>query len=128
MSFKIQSRYEPLGRLKSLSRLFHYVLLHKITNEGQRGVLRGSSSDDQASKVLRRLLLKLKRIFCMVFSVKRYVTLGDARHCVFIVVSLKRGSQNPNGHFVFYLEWNLLGINGERSRISRRPMWHLVIC
>ena len=46
MSFKVHSRCEPLGRSKSLFGLFHYVLLHKVTNEGRRGVLRGSSSDD----------------------------------------------------------------------------------
>ena len=79
-------------------------------------------------KVLRRLLLKLKRIFCTGFSVKRYVTLDDAWHRVFIIVGLRRGSQNPNGNFGFYLDRIFLGISGERNRISRKPMWHLVIC
>ena len=42
-------------------------------------------------KVLRRLLLKLKRIFYTSFSVKRYVTLGDAWHHVFIVCICSSG-------------------------------------
>ena len=40
----------------------------------------------------------------MGFSVKRYVPLGEAWHCVFIVAGLRRGSQNPKGRFGFYLE------------------------
>ena len=58
-------------------------------------------------KVFKRKLLNLKRIFCMGFSMKRYVTLGDAWHHVFIVAGIRRGSQNPDSRFGFYLEWNL---------------------
>ena len=79
-------------------------------------------------KILTRLLLKLKRIFCMGFSIKRYVTLGDAWHRVFIITGLRRGSRNSNGRFGFYLNGIFLGISGRKSRISRKSMWHLVIC
>lgn len=45
-SFKVHNGYEPLERSELHSGLFHSENLHKATNEGRRGVLPGSSSDD----------------------------------------------------------------------------------
>lgn len=46
MPFRVHNVYAILGRFEFLFRLFHYVFLHKVANEGPRGVLWGSSSDD----------------------------------------------------------------------------------
>ena len=70
MSFKVHSRYEPLGRFKLLSGLFHYVFLHKVANEGQRGVLRGSS-DDKVSKGLKKIAVKAQENILYGFLCKK---------------------------------------------------------
>lgn len=75
-----------------------------------------------AVKACKELELFCMREYCLGFSVKRYITLGDAWHHIFIVVGLRRSSQNPNGSLRITIDGIFLGIIGERKRIPHKPI------
>ena len=56
--FRVYSVYELLRRYELLFRPFHCVFLHKVANEGRRGVLRGPPMI-KSIRIMKELLVKL---------------------------------------------------------------------
>ena len=71
MPFRIHNCYEQLGRSEFAFPAVSLRILHKVANEGWRGVLRGSSSDDKVSRDYERIIDVAFRDLELSFSERR---------------------------------------------------------